>query len=161
MQSDNNSLQNIQQAIEAVAAVLSAGLGSVYPVVAYVEKTSSSTATTTIAAVSGLELSIVVPKGGQRYEIECGSPALYNTTNDTRCELTIWDGAVGSGTQITFAWSGDNETYDANSAIAKRVYTLSEGAHTIRVGLKADNAGTANFWGSATGPAYLLIKPVA
>jgi len=116
-----------------------------------------STSSTSFVQVTGLTTTVTVPSGGRKVKITAFSKSMYNTSSGAYSEMSIWDGTVGSGTQIsdcTLLTAAANQEVP-NSCIA--VVTPSAGSKTYNVGLKA-SAGTAAITAATTNPAFILVE---
>ena len=116
--------------------------------------TTNSSAT----LVTGLSCTVIVP-AYRDIEIVAHAGALYNTTSTARAEMSIWDGTVGSGTQLDSAWGAGVNSFAAGSGSAMAVvqYT-AQATKTYNVGLLANNAGTATIAGGSTQPTYISVE---
>lgn len=131
----------------------------------YAEVTADITGTTSSTAVaqSGLSSTVTIPAGGRKVKITAWTRRINNNTaGASTARMTIWDGTVGSGTQLSEA---DVQTTAANhgahcTAIA--VHTPSAGSKTYNVGLAipAGGGGTVTLQATATAPAFILVEAI-
>lgn len=137
------------------ATKLSAGAISL----GYTQITSNFvTTSTTTTALTGLSASVTVPSGGRRVEIEVYLPSLASTTQSGQ-NLSIWDGTVGSGTQLQLAPHFQDTAGTSNFHFCKWSGTPSSGAKTYNVGIST-SSGTLTVAASATAPAFIVVRAV-
>ncbi len=122
----------------------------------YTQITSSfNTTSATAVQVTGLTSTVTIPPGGRGVKITAFSQSLTNTGTNFN-GISIWDGTVGSGTQLTEAGSGLTATTSApGTAIA--FHTPSAGSKTYNVGFRA-SGGTGTLAAGATFPAFILVE---
>lgn len=116
------------------------------------------TASTTTTALTGLSASVTIPAGGRRIEIEVFLPSDISTTQSGQ-NLSIWDGTVGSGTQLQLASQFQSDAGVANYHICKWYGTPSAGSKTYNVGINT-SSGTLTVGATATAPAFVVVKAV-
>lgn len=122
--------------------------------------TNFTTTNTSATQVTGLTVSVTIPDGGRKVEITAFTNFLANTASANSPIMTVWDGAVGSGTQVAQADFNGGAAGDGGSAIAMAILTPSAGAKTYNVGLHVTTSGTAQLSGQATSPAFILVKAI-
>ncbi|MFI2837533.1 hypothetical protein [Mycolicibacterium sp. PDY-3] len=112
----------------------------------------------TVKQVPGLTSTVTVPAGGRSVKITAYSFAVSTDAAGTNSNaLSIWDGTVGSGTQIG---GGQNLVTGAGAAsfiIAMAVVTPSAGSKTFNVGAFA-TGGNPTVSASTTQPAFILVE---
>lgn len=113
---------------------------------------------TSAALVPGLTTPVIIPTG-RKVKITAFSYDLSINTATAGAVLTIWDGTVGSGTQV----ARDDVTVNSNGvgwgAIASVVLTPSATTKTYNVGFHVTtNTGTLS--ASSVAPAFLLVELV-
>lgn len=117
---------------------------------------SFSTASTNAVQITGLSTAVTVPIGGRRVKITVYSWAVTNTSTGIYTDITIWDGTVGSGTQV-----GQAEVYSSGLTniymLAETIITPSAGNHTYNAGLNC-TAGTSQVNGKTSAPAFILVE---
>ena len=64
-----------------------------------------TTSSATAVQVTGMTVTVTIPAGGRSVLVMACAPQFANTTNNY-AEATIWDGTVGSGTQLQSSTSG-------------------------------------------------------
>lgn len=125
----------------------------------YNQITSSfGTSSTTTTALTGLSASVTIPAGGRRVEVEVYLPSLASTTQSGQ-NLSIWDGTVGSGTQLQLTSHFQDTAGTSNFHLCKWSGTPSAGAKTYNVGIST-SSGTLTVAASATAPAYIIVKAI-
>lgn len=127
--------------------------------------TSNSTTTSSTAAAPSVPISkaVTIPDGGREVLVEFTADSIQNTTANKYCQITLWEGTVGSGTQIGRATA---QSVGASQSIpcyvrSKPGYTPSAGSKTYNVGLStAGDTGTATIVAGADFEASLTIRAV-
>lgn len=99
------------------------------------------TSTTSQTAISACTLTVTIPSGGRRVKITGYAPAPYNETNNSGYALSIWDGAVGTGTQLSSASHERITPVSAHVIEVIAVTTPSAGTKTYNLGWSAENGG--------------------
>ena len=117
-----------------------------------------STASTTVVAATGLSVTVTVPSGSRSIKITAYIAGTYNSSTN-QCRLSIWDGTVGSGTQIAAAFNG-NASGQIVPATMMAVATPSAGSKTYNVGYYGSGAGTTYITGATTGPSFILVEAI-
>jgi len=128
----------------------------------YAQNTSGfSTASSTPVQVTSLSVTVTAP-GGRDLEITVNANSIYNATANRYVIISLWDGTVGSGTQInqaTFLNTVANQ--ETPLGMTTRVSAPAAGSKTYNVGIAATGgAGTANISGASALPAYIWVKVV-
>lgn len=118
-----------------------------------------TTTSTSMVALTGLTAAVTVPAGGRGVKITAFVGELYSSSANGITRMSIWDGTVGSGTQL--AQSGQTGPQNIPSTGFCVAYvTPSAGAKTYNVGFMTTAAGTATAQASATEPAFILVEAV-
>lgn len=121
----------------------------------------STSSTSSSNAVTGLSVTVTIPSGGRRVRITVYAPSMFLTTAGDYALLSIWDGTVGSGTQLSRAIMG---ALSANSEIpvtATAIVTPSAGSKTYNVGLcNVTAARNVQINAAATYPAFILVETI-
>jgi hypothetical protein len=122
--------------------------------------TDFTTASTTIVQVTGLTTTVTIPAGGRKVKITAYVSSPYVTgTVPAFVYIDIWDGAVGTGTEIA---SGNNTmaTASANYPLGAVIAIASPaaGSKTYNVGMKVSSGATGHTASSATQPAFILVE---
>lgn len=135
-------------------------IGSSAITLGYAQITTTFTTTATTATlVTGLSATVTIPTGSRKIKITAWGQDIYNSVSNSQSKLSIWDGTVGSGTQLTEAVFVAASNFQAAPVIAIAVVTPAAGSKTYSVGLRA-SANTAGFECSATSPAFLLVEAI-
>lgn len=117
--------------------------------------TDFSNATATVQAVTGMTISPTIPSGSRLIRISAFIPSSQNTTTQIHA-VSIWDGTVGSGTQLTKADRAvGSATY--HSIYVAAIVTPAAGAKTYNLGVTF-GGGTGTLYGSATFPMMMLAE---
>lgn len=121
-----------------------------------------ATPSTTGAQVTGLTVSVTIPAGGRRVKITAFCPTMYSTTAaNAKVVLSIWDGAVGSGTQLAAGNGFGGGGAGATNGLVIAVASPAAGAKTYNVGLAhATGAGTAQLEAGTGFPAFILVEAI-
>lgn len=125
----------------------------------YASITSNATTTATSAASISLGTTVTIPAGGRSVKITAFGRALYHSTAGAGATISIWDGTVGSGTQLSAGLGLQNGT-GTSGGMAIAVVTPSAGSKTYNVGLHANQVGTATLEAAATYPAFILVEAI-
>ena len=137
------------------------GSGSAVTFLATAAKTAGfTTNSATAVQVTGLTATVNVGTGA-RIKISVAVDGLYNDTALKYAILSVWDGTVGSGTQVGQCTSGLLGASVVAAGGIMVVLTPSAGAHTYNVGLAQNSGGNAGITAGATSPATLLIEKIA
>jgi hypothetical protein len=117
--------------------------------------TPFNTTSTSAVQVTGLTATVTVPAGGRSLEITafCGD---FTSSVSAYTVLTIWDGTVGTGTQISRSQIGPTSTQQS-PGIAMAIVSPTAGTKTYNVGFQT-SAGSASLDAGATYPAFILVK---
>lgn len=119
-----------------------------------------TTASTTAVQITGLSISFTAAGNGQQYKITVQPPTVQNSTAQNNIVLTIWDGAVGTGTQVGGATTQPFGATAPDHLIATTVVAPAAGSKTYNVGMSTTGTNTATFAASATTPAWFIIEPI-
>lgn len=118
------------------------------------------TAPTSDTLITGLTLAVTIPTGGRRVKITAYTPALFSSNPNASTTLSVWDGAVGTGTQLqSFTHSSGTVASDQLTANLIAVVTPSAGSKTYNLGMKT-TAGNAVCVASNTAPAFILVEAI-
>jgi len=103
-------------------------------------------------------VSVTIPAGVNNIKVTgyCGS--LYSNTPNAAGVLTIWNGAVGSGTQLQLA-RGLQSGGSGSTAVApfKRLAVTPGDTYVFNMGINA-SSGTAYMDATATQPIILMVE---
>lgn len=124
----------------------------------YAQITSNfNTTSTSNVQVTGLSVPVTIPNGGRRLKITFWSAYVDNSTS-AFCNLGIWDGAVGSGTQLA-TLSIDIQAVNTRQIPATMISSIlpPSGSKTYNVGISV-TSGTGTIYAATTSPAFLLVE---
>lgn len=154
----NNTIGTAQIATNGVSA---SNLATNAITLGYAQITSDQTSTSGGGSqVTGLTTTVTIPSGGRKVKITAYCGHLFNTTAGDQAIMQIWDGTVGSGTQLTQAEITVAYNNLGVSATAIAVVTPAPGSKTYNVGLSNASGGTATLSATATMPAFILVETI-
>jgi hypothetical protein len=114
-----------------------------------------TTTSPTAVQITGLSVPCIIPYG-RKVKVTLKLPTAFTTGgNDTA--ISIWNGTVGSGTQVTQA-SNETVASKAMSHEASLPTTQVAGFNTFNAGFMINGGSTFNTNAAATLPAYLLVE---
>lgn len=126
----------------------------------YTQITSTfTTASASYVQVTGLTTTVTIPAGGRKIKITAYCPNMQNTNAGTGNLLSIWDGTVGSGTQLSFFETDITTATFQTGSIVIAIVTPAAGSKTYNVGTKT-TAGTLSVNAAAIGPAFILVEAI-
>lgn len=129
-------------------------------ILGYRQITSNATSSSTSdGQVTGLSCPVIVPTN-RKVEISFFAKSVYNNTTNDYCEITIWDGTVGSGTQLQRASYRMASGITEVSASCTVITTPSATSKTYNIGQDAAVGGTSTISAGSTLPAYVVVKLV-
>lgn len=153
----NGIVSSTQIATNGVAA---SNLATSAITLGYAQITSNFTTTSTsYVQVTGLSASVTIPSGGRRIKITVFSETISLSAGPDGVQLSLWDGTVGSGTQIsqqTYTIAGTN--YNLPVLMMASV-TPSAGSKTYNVGMLVQT-GTGSLGAASTAPAFILVEAI-
>lgn len=119
--------------------------------------TSFATASTTAVQITGMTCPVIVPTG-RKVKITGHLPSTSNAAVANFVQ-TIWDGTVGSGTQLQASqvYMPTAGTGNENTSVA--ITTPAAASKTYNLGLHT-NTNTATTFGSATAPVNIIVELV-
>jgi len=118
--------------------------------------TNFSTASGSPVQVTGLTVTVTIPAGGRKIKISAYAEMFVSATN-AAVYMSIWDGAVGSGTQIQQAYINTTNAGAQQCVSPFVVLTPAAGSKTYNVGLGA-SGGTGSLAQAAGAPSCLLVE---
>lgn len=133
----------------------------------YAQITSNATCPSSVGSsnqqAAGLSAAVTIPAGGRKIKITVFVGECLDTGANGGVGIAIWDGTVGSGTQLALS-----RTYaaskSANASIPLQcmaVVSPSAGAKTYNVGMfEVGGVGTATLAASSTEPAFILVEAI-
>ena len=118
-----------------------------------------STGSTTPVQVTGLTSTVTIPSGGRRIKITFQCRDAFRTGGGP-FNITLWDGVVGSGTQIQ-AIQPNTPNGNAQSGTLTWVSPTAPaaGSKTYNIGLSGAT-GTMTIEAGATYPAFILVETI-
>lgn len=144
------------------AGITGAKLATSAITLGYAQITANFTTTATSATqVTSLSASVTIPAGGRRVRITAFAEAIYTGTNGQSAKITIWDGTVGSGTQLSQGAVLGPTAIAAAPVTIQAIVTPAAGAKTYNVGLHVAGGGaTGTLEAAATYPAFIHVEAV-
>jgi len=145
----------------ATNGVSAANLATSAITLGYAQITSNSayTSSSTAVQVTGLSVTVTIPAGGRKIKITGFTSTLSNSSAAVNI-LTIWDGTVGSGTQIAQSNTGAGGATGPNmNCICIAVVTPSSGSKTYNIGYQT-TGGSTIVGATATAPAFILVEAI-
>ena len=125
----------------------------------YTQVTANITTTSTSSVqAGGLSTTVTIPSGGRRVRITAYCPFVSNSGGNTD-HITIWDGTVGSGTQLVDAITQVAVNGTGYNMVGSAVVTPAAGSKTYNVGIYT-SGGTLTITAAATSPAYILVEAI-
>lgn len=122
--------------------------------------TTFNTASTSATQVTGLTSTVTIPAGGRKVKITVFCPVVTVTASPKQSVISIWDGTVGSGTQLNASTLITSTTSVGSFMICIAVVTPAAGSKTYNVGLTADTSTTSNIVATAIAPAFILVETI-
>lgn len=118
--------------------------------------TNFATSSTTNVQVTGLTSTVTIPAGGRRVKLTVYCPQnSLNATGDIW--ISIWDGTVGSGTQLQESHIVISSANFTLTQLAMAIVTPAAGSKTYNVGMRV-NANTGTIACSATIPTFIHVE---
>lgn len=122
--------------------------------------TDQSTSSLTAIQVPGLSTTLTIPAGGRSVKLTAFMANPYNTTDSNGCEISIWDGTVTSGTELSIGVIEKTSPVAANTLIAMAIVTPAAGLKTYNVGFRSIIGGTMHTQSNALNPSFLLVEMI-
>jgi hypothetical protein len=126
----------------------------------YRQITGNVTSTATTAGlVAGLSCPVIVPTS-RSVKITIFTGDLSLSSSPKQAVISIWDGTVGSGTQLQSANEIVSTSAVGNAMTCSVLITPSTSTKTYNFGLTSDGGGgvTATLVAASTTPAYILVE---
>jgi len=117
-----------------------------------------TTSSTTPVQITGLTSTVTIPAGGRRIKITVFGRTVFNA-NSSYNTFTIWDGTVGSGTQLSSTQVYNTTNIPAGPIIAMAIVTPSAGSKTYNIGMHV-TSGSGILEAAATYPAFILVETI-
>lgn len=114
-----------------------------------------SSSQTTPTQITGLSVSVTIPTGGRSIQVTVYCGALQTATGTA--VMGLWDGVVGSGTQVGQA----NSSADNSTVTLQAILTPSSGSKTYNASVS--NSGTNDVTVGAipvAQPAFILVEAI-
>ena len=125
----------------------------------YQQITSNAASSGTgLTAVAGLVSTVTIPEGGRKVKITVFAGRFTNNGAGQYATLTIWDGAIGTGTQIALSQYDPSTNGYEVPVICMAVVTPAAGSKTYRVALTASAGGTTTLFADRYYPAFILVE---
>lgn len=118
-----------------------------------------STASATAVAVTGMSITCTVPTGGRRIEIYFRCWA-YTQSGAGVATISVWDGAVGSGTEIGAGNAGSTSASVNESVEVYATHVPSAGSKTYNISMLQGVAGTSTLNATATRPMVMIVRAI-
>lgn len=127
----------------------------------YAQITGTVTATS-LAQATGLTVTVTIPAGGRKVKITVYTETLGQSTAGDQAIMSLWDGTVGSGTQLSQAYftSAYAGAQFGTAITMLSVVTPSAGSKTYNVGLYNNGGGTASIIAAPAAPAFILVEAI-
>lgn len=123
--------------------------------------TNFSTVSTMAAQITGLTTTVTIPSGGRKVKITGFASDMFAATAADYIAMTIWDGTVGSGTQLARGQMNGQGTAGQSVGIVMAVVTPAAGSKTYNIGLQTGSAShAANIEAAASFPAFILVETI-
>ena len=119
-----------------------------------------SSASTTAVQVTGLTTTVTIPTGSRKIKVTAFSSYMYAGTAAAAAYISIWDGTVGSGTQLQESQVTSSTGGQGYVGIAIAVVTPAAGSKTYNIGYRVSSGAAGTFHGSATTPAFILVEAI-
>ena len=119
-----------------------------------------SSASTTAVQVTGLTTTVTIPSGSRKIKVTAFSSYMYAGTAAAAAYISIWDGTVGSGTQLQESQVTSATGGQGYVGIAIAVVTPAAGSKTYNIGYRVSSGAAGTFHGSATTPAFILVEAI-
>lgn len=120
--------------------------------------TTFNTSSAAAVQVTGLSCPVIVPVG-RKVKITAFAQAALPQTSLTTAYLSIWDGTVGSGTQLAVGSQTQTAaSYLAGPLVAEAVVLPASTTKTYNVGLASSAANSLTLQGGSTAPAFIKVE---
>lgn len=116
-----------------------------------------NTASGTAVQITGLSCPVIVPTG-RKIEITFGGFEQYNATTGDSVLSSIWDGTVGSGTQLNSGGFTSSTANYVSPLVVTAVTTPATASKTYNAGLQQATGGTAHLASSSIAPSYIIVR---
>jgi hypothetical protein len=141
-----------------VNSIPGSALGTNATLLAYTQTTANiTTASQSVVVAGGLIGTVTIPSGGRSVKITAFTNFLTSTGGTAQVTMSIWQGTVSTGTQLTGVDAFPTAASSGASATAVAVHTPAAGLGTYTVGLKT-SANTGQISGAVTTPNFILVE---
>ena len=117
--------------------------------------TNFATASTSAVQVTGVSCPVIVP-AGRKVKVTAMFPSLSASTG-TNWNAQLWDGTVGSGTQLNLITGKLNDSTFSTAGFLEQLATPSATSKTYNLGLTT-NPGTITAGAAATNPIWIKVE---
>lgn len=108
--------------------------------------------------ITGLTMPVIIP-ANRKVNIRAVAWATDNASAGSTTTMTIWDGAVGSGTQVGSGLTKQNAAGSGTQQIAEIEITPSSTSKTYNIGLQG-TSGNTGIYSSAGNPSFAKVELV-
>lgn len=123
---------------------------------AYAQVTAPITTTSTsVVAAAGLSVLANIPN---KAKITVNAREFWDNTANASIIASLWDGPVGTGTQIG-AWLGHQNLGNGSGGLNMMGRIATPGIHSLNVGLVV-SAGTGTLGADATFPGFIMVEGI-
>lgn len=119
--------------------------------------TDFSTTSGTATQITGLTCPVIAPTG-RKIKVIIHSYKMANSGSPVNTLATIWDGTVGSGTQIGEEFNTSGGANYGTPVCGGPVVTPTSSSKTYNVGLNQNGGNTSTFYAKSTAPAYIMVE---
>ncbi len=116
-----------------------------------------STTATSVAQVTGLTCPVIVPTG-RKVKISFFGEAFYSNTSNVATRAEIWDGTVGSGTQLSRVANLGLTATTATPLYCEANTTPASSSKTYNAGAFNASAATLTIEAASTYPAFIKVE---
>lgn len=147
----------------AQGAVAAAALSTSAITLGYVQITSNqTTSSNTAVALTGVTVTVTIPAGGRKIKITAYLANAVANASATTAMISIWDGTVGSGTQLVEGVAGatmGGSTYLQGGPVMA-VVTPAAGSKTYNVGIRSTTGASITSQATSTSPTFILVEAI-
>ena len=137
------------------------GWPGVSPIIGYAQVPANFTTAGVNTAVSGLTTTVTLPATGGRVRVTAWCGKMFNTlAGASNTNFTLWDGTVGSGTQLAQSAHTSSGANYGGVAFVSAIVSAS-GSKTYNVGLTNSGGTLGTLEASATYPMYISVEVLA
>lgn len=111
----------------------------------------------TAQQVTGLSCPVIVP-ANRKVRVSLWSGNSSSSNSGTTIIASLWDGTVGSGTQIGEARFYTPTANAGGILYAETILTPSSSSKTYNIGFHNSTSNTGSFYGATTAPAFIKVE---